>query len=49
MLAALLIAEFAAPARSPGRLDSETLAEAFREADFETGMRAAGLWPDAWA
>ena len=49
MLAALLIVEFAAPARSPGRLASETLAEAFREADFETGMRAAGLWPDAWA
>ena len=48
MLAALLIAEFAAPARSPGRLASETLAEAFREADFETGMRAAGLWPAGW-
>ena len=49
MLAALLIAEFAAPARSPERLASETLAEAFREADFETGMRAADLWPTEWA
>jgi Zn-dependent M28 family amino/carboxypeptidase len=49
MLAALVVAEFAAPARSPGRVDTETLAEAFREADFETGMRAADLWPTEWA
>ena len=49
MLAALVVAEFAAPARSPGRVDSETLAEAFREADFEAGMRAADRWPAEWA
>ena len=49
MLTALVVAEFVAPARSPGRVDSETLAEAFREADFETGMRAADLWPTEWA
>ena len=49
MLAALVVAEFVAPARSPGRVDTETLAEAFREADFETGMRAADLWPTEWA
>ena len=49
MLTALVVAEFVAPARSPGRVDTETLAEAFREADFETGMRAADLWPAEWA
>ena len=49
MLTALVVAEFAAPARSPGRVDSETLAEAFREADFEAGMRAADRWPAEWA
>lgn len=30
------------------RLDEESLATAFREADFEVGMRAADLWPDPW-
>ena len=30
------------------RLDRDDLADAFREADFETGMRAAGLWPADW-
>ena len=48
MLIALLVAEFAAPERDLPRLDSDELAAAFREADFETGMRAAGLWPSDW-
>ena len=30
------------------RLDRDELVAAFRAADFEPGMRAAGLWPDAW-
>lgn len=30
------------------RLDRDELIEAFREAEFEPGMRAAGLWPDEW-
>ncbi|WP_129112779.1 M28 family peptidase [Halegenticoccus tardaugens] len=46
MLTALLVAELA---RSDlPRLDPAALAGAFREAEFETGMRAAGLWPEAW-
>ena len=49
MLAALLVTEFAAAERDPPRLDPEALADAFRDADFETGMRAAGLWPDDWS
>ena len=48
MLVALLVAEFAAPERDLPRLDRDELAAAFREADFETGMRAADLWPDDW-
>jgi Iap family predicted aminopeptidase len=46
MLTALLVHELAA--RDPPRLDRDALADAFRAADFEPGMRAAGLWPDAW-
>ncbi len=46
MLAALLVAELAGS--EVPRLDTDALATAFRDADFETGMRAAGLWPAAW-
>ena len=48
MLTALLVCEFAAPERDAPRLDRDDLAAAFRDADFETGMRAADLWPDDW-
>jgi Zn-dependent M28 family amino/carboxypeptidase len=48
MLVALLVAEFATPERDLPRLDRDELAAAFREADFETGMRAADLWPADW-
>jgi len=30
------------------RLDPDATREAFVEAEFEPGMRAAGLWPDRW-
>ena len=48
MLTALLVTEFAAPTREVPRLDRDDLIAAFREADFETGMRAADLWPADW-
>ncbi|WP_434521895.1 M28 family peptidase [Halorubrum sp. AS12] len=48
MLIALLVAEFASAERDLPRLDRDELAAAFREADFETGMRAADLWPADW-
>ncbi|MFB6235222.1 MAG: M28 family peptidase [Halopenitus sp.] len=48
MLTALLVSELAEPDRELPRLDADELADAFREADFETGMRAAGLWPVDW-
>lgn len=48
MLTALLVAEFAAPDRDVPRLDREELIAEFRDADFETGMRAADLWPADW-
>jgi len=48
MLTALLATEFAAPEREVPRLDRDDLVAAFREADFETGMRAADLWPADW-
>jgi len=48
LLTALLVAEFAAPERDLPRLNRDELAAAFHEADFETGMRAADLWPDDW-
>jgi Zn-dependent M28 family amino/carboxypeptidase len=46
MLTALLVRELAT--RDPARLDGDELRERFRAADFEPGMRAAGLWPDEW-
>ncbi|WP_050033834.1 M28 family metallopeptidase [Halorubrum halophilum] len=48
ILTALLVAEFAAPERDAPRLDRDDLIAALREADFETGMRAADLWPAGW-
>ncbi|MFC4359461.1 M28 family peptidase [Halobium salinum] len=47
MLTALLVAELAG-GEAPPRLDGEALAERFRDLDFERGMRAADLWPEAW-
>ena len=47
MLTALLVRELAA-AELP-RLEPAALQAAFERADFEPGMRAAGLWPDDWA
>jgi len=46
MLTALFVDELAT-ADLP-RLDVDELAGAFREADLEPGMRAAGLWPRGW-
>ena len=46
MLAALLVRELLT--ETPPRLDRDALVERFRRADFEPGMRAAGLWPDDW-
>ncbi|AUX07929.1 peptidase M28 [Halalkaliarchaeum desulfuricum] len=46
MLTALLAFELGE--RELPRLDDVELSEAFREADFEVGMRAAGLWPEKW-
>ncbi|MEF8802036.1 MAG: M28 family metallopeptidase [Halolamina sp.] len=46
MLTALLIDELAS--MDADRLDTEDLAEAFRDAEFETGMKAASLWPEGW-
>ena len=48
MLTALLVCEFAAAERDVARLDRDRLIGAFRDADFETGMRAADLWPEDW-
>ncbi|MES3161118.1 MAG: M28 family metallopeptidase [Halorubrum sp.] len=47
-LTALLVTEFTAADRNPGRLDTDALTAAFRDAGFETGMRAADLWPPHW-
>ena len=48
VLTALLVTEFTAADRDVPRLARDELIEAFRSADFETGMRAADLWPDDW-
>ncbi|SEP31996.1 Zn-dependent amino-or carboxypeptidase, M28 family [Halogranum amylolyticum] len=46
MLTALFVLELAG--RDVARLDRDDLVAAFRDADFERGMRAADLWPDDW-
>ncbi|KAB1197953.1 MULTISPECIES: M28 family metallopeptidase [Haloferax] len=50
MLAALLVRELAAAAAVDEipRLDDDELVAAFQQADFETGMKAAGIWPTEW-
>ncbi|WP_418279874.1 M28 family peptidase [Halorubrum sp. DTA98] len=48
LLIALLVAELAAADRDVPRLDGDALADAFRDAKFEPGMRAADLWPAGW-
>jgi Zn-dependent M28 family amino/carboxypeptidase len=47
MLTALLVRRLAGREEVP-RLDSDELVAEFRAANFETGMRAAGLWPADW-
>jgi Zn-dependent M28 family amino/carboxypeptidase len=47
MLAALLVREVTAEAVP--RIDAEALREAVVDADLEPGMRAAEIWPEAWA
>jgi Zn-dependent M28 family amino/carboxypeptidase len=47
-LAALLVQELADEATEVPVLDPYELEEAFREAEFEPGMRAANLWPAEW-
>ncbi|WP_053947037.1 M20/M25/M40 family metallo-hydrolase [Halolamina sediminis] len=46
VLTALLVDELAST--DADRLEQEELAEAFRELEFETGMKAASLWPEGW-
>jgi Zn-dependent M28 family amino/carboxypeptidase len=46
MLTAMLVCDLCD--RDLPRLAADDLAAAFREADFERGMRAADLWPAAW-
>ncbi|QKY20919.1 M20/M25/M40 family metallo-hydrolase [Halolamina sp. CBA1230] len=46
VLTALLVDELAST--DAERLEQEELVEAFRELDFETGMKAASLWPEGW-
>jgi len=46
VLAALLVAELART--DVPRLDRGELQASFRAAEFEPGMRAAGLWPEDW-
>ncbi len=48
MLTALLVSEFAAAERDVPRLGRDRLVGELRDADFETGMRAADLWPENW-
>lgn len=47
MLAALLVCELAGADDLP-RVEAASLREAFREQAYESGMRAAGVWPDEW-
>ena len=48
ILAALMLRDLADETTEVPTLDAYELEEAFREAEFETGMRAAGLWPADW-
>jgi len=48
VLAALMVRGLADKATEIPVLDPYELEEAFREADFEPGMKAAGLWPAEW-
>ncbi|WP_410766384.1 M28 family peptidase [Haloferax sp. DFSO60] len=50
MLTALLVRELANEAATGEipRLDDESVATAFGDADFEVGMRAADIWPEHW-
>ncbi|SHG70312.1 M28 family peptidase [Halobaculum gomorrense] len=48
VLAALLVRELADEATDVPVLDPYELEEAFRNAEFEPGMKAAGLWPEGW-
>ncbi len=48
MLAALLVCELADLDAALPRVDAATLRGAFREQAYESGMRAAGVWPDEW-
>ena len=48
MLAAMLVRELADADADLPRIDAERLREAFREQEYESGMRAAGVWPDEW-
>ncbi|WP_284013029.1 M28 family metallopeptidase [Halobaculum litoreum] len=48
VLAALMVRELADDGTEVPVLDPYELEEAFRDADFEPGMRAAGLWPADW-
>ena len=48
VLAALAIRELARAGSEVPRLDRGELEAAFRDAEFETGMKAAGLWPASW-
>ncbi|MFB9824646.1 M28 family metallopeptidase [Halobaculum roseum] len=48
VLAALMVRELANEGTEVPVLDPYELEAAFREADFEPGMKAAGLWPEEW-
>ncbi|WP_313693841.1 M28 family metallopeptidase [Halorarum halobium] len=48
ILAALLVRELAREPVEVPALDEYDLEAAFREAAFEPGMKAAGLWPESW-
>ena len=48
VLAALSVRELARDGVDVPRLDDGDLEAAFRDAEFEPGMKAAGLWPADW-
>lgn len=47
MLAALLVRKLARRETVP-RIDTADVAEQLRDRNYETGMRAADIWPDGW-